>query len=125
MNEDPKSKRATLTSHEARSWLTYATAYRADVAGGQWTLVTAMPEAFYLAGARTGSSRSAMVFALSLVVSLVLAAVLGLVTVPVKWGGEAVIWEGEPVTWIDVAWKPFEQLPRTLNFIEQHPRGRA
>jgi hypothetical protein len=51
------------------TWLTYATVYRADGAGGHWILVTAMPEAFYLAGARAGSSRSAMVFALSLVLS--------------------------------------------------------
>ena len=52
------------------TWLTYATAYRDDSRGRHWILVTAMPEAFYLAGARIGSSRSAMVFALALVLSL-------------------------------------------------------
>ena len=44
-----------------------------------------MPEAFYLAGVRTGSSRSAMVFALALVLSLMLAAVLAsMVTAPLR-----------------------------------------
>ena len=52
------------------TWLTYATAYRDDSRGRHWILVTAMPEAFYLAGVRIGSSRSAMVFALALVLSL-------------------------------------------------------
>ena len=44
-----------------------------------------MPEAFYLAGARVGSSRSAMVFALALVLSLMLAAALAsTVTAPLR-----------------------------------------
>ena len=34
------------------TWLTYATRYREDAGGRHWTLVTAMPEAFYLAGMR-------------------------------------------------------------------------
>ena len=52
------------------TWLAYAAPYRDDGAGRHWLLVTAMPEAFYLAGARVGNSRSAMVFALALVLSL-------------------------------------------------------
>jgi PAS domain S-box-containing protein len=67
------------------TWLTYATTYRDDSAGRHWILVTAMPEAFYLAGLRKASSRSAMVFALALVLSLVLAAALAsIVTAPLR-----------------------------------------
>jgi PAS domain S-box-containing protein len=67
------------------TWLAYATAYRDDSAGRHWTLVTAMPEAFYLTGLRTANSRSAMVFALALVLSLVLAAWLAsVVTAPLR-----------------------------------------
>ncbi len=44
-----------------------------------------MPEAFYLAGMRIGSSRSALVFALALVLSLILAAALAsMVTAPLR-----------------------------------------
>ena len=49
------------------SWLAYAAPYRDDGATRHWILVTAMPEAFYLADARVGSSRAAMVFAVALV----------------------------------------------------------
>ena len=67
------------------TWLTYATTYREDSGGRHWILVTAMPEAFYLAGVRIGSSRSAMVFALALVLSLMLAAALAsMVTAPLR-----------------------------------------
>ncbi|HEY1362161.1 MAG TPA: PAS domain S-box protein [Xanthobacteraceae bacterium] len=67
------------------TWLTYATAYRDDSAGRDWILVTAMPESFYLAGLREANSRSAMVFALALVLSLVLAAALAsMVTAPLR-----------------------------------------
>ena len=67
------------------TWLTYATPYRDESAGRQWILVTAMPEAFYLAGLRIGNSRAAMVFAVALVLSLVLAAVLAsMVTAPLR-----------------------------------------
>jgi PAS domain S-box-containing protein len=67
------------------AWLTYATAYRDDSIGRDWILVTAMPEAFYLAGLRRANSRSAMVFALALVLSLVLAAALAsMVTAPLR-----------------------------------------
>ena len=67
------------------TWLTYATRYRDDSAGRDWILVTAMPEAFYLAGSRIANSRSAMVFALALMLSLVLAAALAsMVTSPLR-----------------------------------------
>lgn len=67
------------------TWLTYATPYRNESAGHQWTLVTAMPEAFYLAGLRRANSRSAMVFAVALVLSLVLGASLAsMVTAPLR-----------------------------------------
>jgi PAS domain S-box-containing protein len=68
-----------------QTWLTYATTYRDDSAGRHWILVTAMPEAFYLAGLREANSRSAMVFAVALVLSLVLAAALAsMVTAPLR-----------------------------------------
>ena len=67
------------------TWLTYATPYRNDSAGRDWILVNAMPEAFYLAGLRVANSRSAMVLALALVFSLVLAAALAsIVTAPLR-----------------------------------------
>ena len=67
------------------TWLTYATTYHDDGSDRHWILVTAMPEAFYLAGLRVGSSRTAMVFALALVISLMLAAALAsIVTAPLR-----------------------------------------
>jgi PAS domain S-box-containing protein len=67
------------------TWLTYATTYRDDGAGRDWILVTAMPEAFYLAGLRMANSRSAMVLALALAFSLILAAALAsMVTAPLR-----------------------------------------
>ena len=67
------------------TWLTYATAYRNRSAGHDWILMTAMPEAFYLAGLRKANSRSAMVLALALVLSLVLGAALAsMVTAPLR-----------------------------------------
>ena len=67
------------------TWLTYATPYRDDSTGRDWILVNAMPEAFYLAGLRVANSRSAMVLALALVFSLVLAAALAsIVTAPLR-----------------------------------------
>ena len=67
------------------TWLTYATAYRDHNAGHDWMLMTAMPEAFYLAGLRKANSRSAMVLALALVLSLVLGAALAsVVTAPLR-----------------------------------------
>src|SRR6476661_5728907 len=67
------------------TWLTYATPYRDDSAGRDWILVNAMPEAFYLAGLRVANSRSAMVLAVALVFSLVLAAAMAsMVTAPLR-----------------------------------------
>jgi two-component system, sensor histidine kinase and response regulator len=66
------------------TWLTHSTTYR-EGAGRGWTLVTAMPEAFYLSGIRAGHGRAAIVFALALVLSLLLAAVLAsIVTAPLR-----------------------------------------
>jgi signal transduction histidine kinase/DNA-binding response OmpR family regulator len=66
------------------TWLTHATTYR-EGAGRGWTLVTAMPESFYLAGLHIGHGRAAIVFALALVLSLLLAAVLAsVVTAPLR-----------------------------------------
>ena len=65
------------------TWLTYAAAYRNQRAGHDWTLMTAMPESFYLAGLRKANSRSAML--LALVLSLVLGAALAsMVTAPLR-----------------------------------------
>jgi PAS domain S-box-containing protein len=66
------------------TWLAYANSYhgrgRAD-----WILVTMMPEAYYLAGVRAGNSRSAMVFAVALLLSLgVAAALASTVTAPLR-----------------------------------------
>ena len=67
------------------TWLTYATAYRNPSAGREWILMTAMPEAFYLAGLRQANSRSAILLALALVLSLVLGAALAsMVTAPLR-----------------------------------------
>ena len=72
------------------TWLTYASAYRDDGTGHQWTLVTATPEGFYLAGLRKANSRSAMVFALALVLSLVLGAALAsMMTAPLRHMAQA------------------------------------
>jgi signal transduction histidine kinase/ActR/RegA family two-component response regulator len=59
------------------TWLVHATPYR-DEQGERrdWILATALPEAHYLAGVRTGNSRSAMVFAASLLLALAVAAAL-------------------------------------------------
>jgi PAS domain-containing protein len=67
------------------TWLTYATTFRNHSAGHDWTLMTAMPESFYLAGLRKANSRSAIVLALALVLSLVLGAALAsMVTAPLR-----------------------------------------
>jgi HAMP domain-containing protein len=72
------------------TWLTHATAYRDHGADHDWILMTAMPEAFYLAGLRKANSRSAMVLALTLVLSLVLGAALAsMVTAPLRHMAQA------------------------------------
>ena len=68
------------------TWLARATPYR-DRSGGHedWVVVSAMPESHYLAGIRAGNSRSAMIFALALLLSLAVAAVLASrVTAPIR-----------------------------------------
>ncbi|MCW5620217.1 MAG: HAMP domain-containing protein [Burkholderiales bacterium] len=68
------------------TWLARTTAYQ-DREGDHddWVMITAMPESRYLASIRTGNSRSAMIFALALLLSLVVAAVLAsTVTAPIR-----------------------------------------
>jgi len=66
------------------TWLTHATRYDHGPVHG-WMLITAMPESFYLSGLRAGHGHSAIVFALALVISLILAAVLAsAVTAPLR-----------------------------------------
>ena len=67
-------------------WLVRATAYQDRTgAHADWIVLTLMPESFYLAGIRAGNSRSAMVFALALLLSLAVAAVLAaIVTRPLR-----------------------------------------
>jgi len=59
------------------TWFAQAAPYQ-DRSGGyaDWILVTAIPESFYLSGVRAGQSRSALVFAIALLVSMILAALL-------------------------------------------------
>jgi PAS domain S-box-containing protein len=65
-------------------WLTLATTYTQGPARG-WTLVTAMPESLYLSGVHAGHGRTALMFALTLVISLILAAALAsVVTAPLR-----------------------------------------
>jgi PAS domain S-box-containing protein len=59
------------------TWLGNATVYRNERGErGDWLVVSAMPETFYREGLQAGNSRSAMIFAIALLVSLVVAAVL-------------------------------------------------
>jgi signal transduction histidine kinase/DNA-binding NarL/FixJ family response regulator len=68
-----------VTAHplSRETWLAFAVPYE-DRAGehGDWIVVTALPEAYYLAGIRTGNSRSALVFAVAFLVALGIAAAL-------------------------------------------------
>ena len=65
------------------TWLAYASSY--DNSGRRWTVVTAIPERSYLAGLHLANSRSALVFALALLASLVLAAALAsMMTAPLR-----------------------------------------
>jgi two-component system sensor histidine kinase/response regulator len=67
-------------------WLARATAYQDRRGGhGDWIVLTLLPESFFLAGIQEGNSRSAMVFALALLLSLGVAAWLAaLVTSPLR-----------------------------------------
>ena len=76
-----------------QTWLTYASLYAPPRLGrpGDWILVTAMPEASYLAGVQSGGSRSAMVFAAALLASLGLAAAMAAaVTAPLRRISQAI-----------------------------------
>jgi len=67
------------------TWLMQATPYQDRSGHTNWVLLTAMPEAWYLEGVRTGNSQSAMVFAVALLATLVAAIVLSaLVTEPLR-----------------------------------------
>ncbi len=64
------------------TWLALAKAYQ-DERGdhSDWVIVTAMPESYFLAGVKIGNSRSAVMFALALLLTILAAALLaGLVT---------------------------------------------
>jgi signal transduction histidine kinase/DNA-binding response OmpR family regulator len=68
------------------TWLAMAMPY-ADRQGNHadWVVVTLMPESYYLAGVRAGNSRSAMILALALLISVALAALLAsMVTAPIR-----------------------------------------
>jgi two-component system sensor histidine kinase/response regulator len=58
------------------TWLSQATPYRDRGGETDWILVTAMPASYYLEGVQAGNSRSAMVLAAALLVSLLVAAYL-------------------------------------------------
>ncbi|MGE5490213.1 MAG: ATP-binding protein [Actinomycetota bacterium] len=58
------------------TWLSQATPYRDRGGQKDWILMTAIPASYYLAGVRAGNSRSAMIFALALTLSLAVAAYL-------------------------------------------------
>jgi signal transduction histidine kinase/CheY-like chemotaxis protein len=61
----------------SEAWLAHSTFYRSRAGDAEdWIVTTVLPEADYLAGARTGNSRSAMLFALALLLALALAAAL-------------------------------------------------
>lgn len=67
------------------TWLTQATPYQDNSGNIDWIVITSIPASYYLEGVRTGSSRSAMVFAVALTVSLLIAAFLaGIVTAPIR-----------------------------------------
>lgn len=67
------------------TWLTQATPYQDNSGNTNWILITSIPSAYYLEGVRVGSSQSAMVFAVALTSSLLIAAFLaGIVTSPIR-----------------------------------------
>jgi two-component system sensor histidine kinase/response regulator len=67
------------------TWLAHARRYRDRARQIDWLLITALPESFYLAGVRTGNSRSALVFSVALLLSLAIAATLAsIVATPLR-----------------------------------------
>ena len=74
------------------TWLAQATNYSDRSGNVNWILVTAIPEAYYLGAIREGNSRSAMVFALALVLSLaVTTLVAAIVANPIRRAALATI----------------------------------
>ena len=66
------------------TWFAHATLYRERNGGRQWIVGSVLAEGFYLSGVRIGNRRSAAIFAVALVFSLLLAAVLAaLVSAPI------------------------------------------
>jgi two-component system sensor histidine kinase/response regulator len=81
-----RSDLVTAKPLSRETWLIQATPYQ-DRSGGHadWILMTALPEAYFLEGIRTGHSQSAMVLAVALILSLVIAALLAaVVTAPIR-----------------------------------------
>jgi len=75
----------TATPLSRETWLAQATAYADRSGKTRWTLVTAMPEAYYLSEIRSGNSHAAMIYAVALVLSLVTVIVLAaIVSNPVR-----------------------------------------
>ncbi|MBT3256421.1 MAG: PAS domain-containing protein [Deltaproteobacteria bacterium] len=68
------------------SWLAQASHYQNKTGGhSDWILVTALPEGYFLGGVAKGSSQTAMVMALALVISLGVAGILAaMVITPIK-----------------------------------------
>ncbi len=67
------------------TWLAQASAVPDQAGSRSWILITALPEAFYLADIRESSSQAAIVFAVALMLCLVVAAALAsLVTAPLR-----------------------------------------
>ncbi|MCZ7649406.1 MAG: response regulator [Planctomycetota bacterium] len=68
------------------TWLAHAALYTPPGANEPaWILLTMLPESYFLSGVRSGSSRSATIFAVALLFSLALAfALASLVTAPIR-----------------------------------------
>lgn len=74
--------RLTANPPSRATWLARAAPFSAE---NEWVVVTALPEAYHLGGVREGNSRSGIVFATALLLSLALAAVLAsMVTAPLR-----------------------------------------
>lgn len=68
-----------------QQWLAHAHLHRQSATQREWAIVTALPASIYLEGVSRGSQHAAVIFALSLLSSLLLAAVLAaLVSAPLK-----------------------------------------
>jgi two-component system sensor histidine kinase/response regulator len=66
------------------TWLAHATPYQDRSGRINWIAVTAVPESYYLGGVRAGNSQTAIVLALALTLSLLIAATMaGLMSSPI------------------------------------------